>query len=72
MQKMGVTEAYVSCYWSDGWGNSNLLEIQDAPKKTAMQGKISETAELIEQDYTNNDAGYCSICHSHCYGDCQA
>jgi len=40
--------------------------------ETAMREQMEETAALAEQDARNaQHPGYCTKCHSYCYGDCE-
>jgi len=45
----------------------------DTLAETAATARMSETIAEMEQDaqYANNP-GYCTKCHSFCYGDCEA
>ncbi len=75
---------YLGCAGS-GWENLKSLRSTLGPRptedvspgstleETAAQVRDAEKIELAEQDDRHKDhAGYCSICHSFCYGDCQS
>jgi len=43
------------------------------PAWIAKQAKITANRLAQQRDYENKRRnGYCNICHSYCYGDCQA
>jgi hypothetical protein len=45
----------------------------DSLAETAAAVKMAEAVELAEQDARNaHHPGYCTKCHSYCYGDCEA
>ena len=85
MRDLGVTEASVTCMWAGGAANE-LVTLDDSTTddstsvvtgstmaETGMQVRLAEEADLLDQDNRNaQHHGYCKLCHSYCYGDCQA
>jgi len=82
----GRVVALINCMWCGGQGGvvylpeSNHNQREAAPAnpgdtraETAMREQMEETAALAEQDARNaQHPGYCTKCHSYCYGDCVA
>lgn len=85
MIEMGVTKAAYNCMWCGGASDFMTLETDansefdktknpgEEPAETAAIVSASEKIEIEEQDERNkHHAGYCTKCHTYCYGDCQA
>lgn len=82
MAELGVSNAYVNCMWCGGFGGE--ITVDEEPKAVEQPAPLSveevaanehdfERAELAEQDFRNkNKVGWCTKCHSYCYGDCEA
>jgi hypothetical protein len=83
----GQIIAYVNCMWCGGVSgvvyrpnpNTNPPEsfdhcqTGDSLAETAANEKMMEKIELMEMDERyKNYPGYCTKCHSFCYGDCDA
>jgi hypothetical protein len=53
--------------------DETFLDPGDTLAETAIREQMAETATLAEQDARNaQHPGYCTKCHSYCYGDCEA
>ncbi len=82
MAELGVEEAYINCMWCGGFkgeitsDNANTVDAQPAPlsfDEVAANEAISEKMELDMLDSNNKThPGWCTICHTYCYGDCEA
>lgn len=82
----GRVVARINCMWCGGLSGVVYLpeSHQDQPEavpvnsgdtlaETAMHEQMAEAADLAEQDARNaQHPGYCTKCHSYCYGDCEA
>lgn len=86
MIELGVTVATINCMWCGGWsgdmdisGNADINTINYVESageenfETAAFEKMAEKINLDKEDVAHkNNAGYCTKCHSYCYGDCTA
>ena len=76
----------VNCMWCGGFSGvvylpdpevdiptDTISQAGGTIEETSAQVAISEKIELMEKDDRNIDhPGYCTKCHSFCYGDCEA
>ena len=82
MREMGITEAYINCMWCGGFGGAIKIECaaetvkQPAPLTMEEVAASEHAAEQADLEYLGRlhekHPGWCKICHSFCYGDCQA
>ena len=81
MREMGITEAYINCMWCGGF--SGMIEVGAidaeeiaaplAAEEVAAYERAADEDALTEMDRNNHGRpGWCNICHSFCFGDCQA
>ena len=80
MSELGITKAHINCMWCGGFsGKLNMPEetpCQPAPatiEEVAYADHAAEVKTMEELDNENNHSiGWCNICHSYCFGDCEA
>lgn len=82
MAEMGVTKAYINCMWCGGFSGDitntdNPVTVeQPAPvtiTEVAENERAAEESSLADMDKRNTGRiGWCTKCHSYCFGDCEA
>lgn len=85
-QPKGRVLARLNCMWCGGLSGvvyapegqqddrqAAYVNPGDTLTETAMRERMAEKADRSEQDARNaTHPGYCTKCHSYCYGDCEA
>ncbi len=83
MRELGIDSARITCMWCGGWsGDMSLTDTEndehnisagETPEETAAIVKLNDRIDMHEQDDTHkHHPGYCTKCHSYCYGDCES
>jgi hypothetical protein len=72
---LGVDKDYIGYLLAAARNILTVVDNQagDTLEETAAAVKMAEIAELADMDARNaHHPGYCTKCHSYCYGDCDA